>query len=187
MYNAGMNAIPGKPPTPRPPRQPDAVRARLIEAATTILGKGTAFSIGTVAKEAGVSKSAVQHHFKSREQLVEALDALYRRELDEALARESTELAPAMRYARLALHSHDDRGSDRWRGMLVASVIEPTVAAGWSSRVEAERATDGDANVKALLVRLAADGLWLSDLLATYSISQQERIDLERLMTKLLA
>jgi hypothetical protein len=35
-------------------------------------------------------------------------------------------------------------------------------------------------------VRLAADGLWLSDLLSTYKISKKEREELDVLMQELL-
>ena len=70
--------------------------------------------------------------------------------------------------------------------MVVATVIDRGLAARWSERAEIERALDQAPPANALLVRLAADGLWLSDLLSTYKIDNEEREELDVVMRGLL-
>lgn len=174
-------------PTSRPPRQPDQVRNRLIRAATTLLSKGQVVSIGSVAEFAGVSKGAVQHHFGTREQLFVALNEAYLQEFNSALAAEDTSLPAALRYARLSINAPSGNDAEVRRAMLMANVVERDIASRWSELIEVERAGDDRvSNVHALLIRLAADGLWLSDLLSTYKISDQERVELASLMSELL-
>lgn len=171
---------------PRPPRQPDQVRKRLLDAATALLSEGQPVSIGAIADAAGVSKGAVQHHFGTREQLFAALGELYVGGFDDALALEDAAAPPAWRYARLSLTAPSYKDGEVWRAMLVASVVDRGIASRWSERVEVERSYDRLPSTNALLVRLAADGLWLSDLLSTYKISSKEREALAVLMSELL-
>jgi len=175
-----------KMPTSRPPKQPDQVRKRLFQSATALLTTGQPISIGAIASAAGVSKGAVQHHFGTKEQLLAALFDLYMDHFNEALALEDTSAPPALRYARMSLNATSYEDTDGWRAMVVATVIDRGLAARWSQRAEIERALDQPASANALLVRLAADGLWLSDLLATYKIGNKEREELDVLMEKLL-
>lgn len=139
-----------------------------------------------MAKAAGVSKGAVQHHFGTREHLIAALNDVYLREFDEARSAADEATPAALQYASLSLHAPTDTDTVRWRGLLVASVMERSVAARWSERVQAERAKDSASNARALLVRLAADGLWLSDVVNIYKISDSERKEIEQLMVELL-
>ncbi|MFL6632075.1 MAG: TetR/AcrR family transcriptional regulator [Massilia sp.] len=169
-----------------PSRQREHVRGRLLEAAAALLAAGEAISIGTVAKAAGVSKGAVQYHFGTREQLISALNDVYLRDFEEGLSAADESAPPALQYARLWLNAPTDADTKRWRGQLVANMLEPNVAARWRERVKVERAKDGVSNAHALLVRLAADGLWLSDLVDTYEISPSERKQIEQLMIELL-
>lgn len=178
-----MNA---KTPTSRPPKQPDQVRKRLFQAATTLLSEGQPVSIGAIASAAGVSKGAVQHHFGTKEQLLGALFDIYMEHFNEALASEEASAPPALRYARMSLNTTSYEDIEGWRAMVVATVMDRGLAARWSERAEAERALDPAPSANALLVRLAADGLWLSDLLSTYKIGNEEREELDVLMRDLL-
>lgn len=172
--------------TSRSPRQPDQVRKRLFDAATTLLSEGLPVSIGTIADLAGVSKGAVQHHFGTRDHLFAALGELYVTEFNDALAMEEASDPPAMRYAHLSLKGSSYKDDKGWRALLVASVVDRGIAERWSKQVESERSSDPVSSPNALLVRLAADGLWLSDLLDTYKISNENRGELALLMRKLL-
>lgn len=162
------------------------MRAKLIQAAAELLTAGETVSIGAVAKAAGVSKGAVQHHFKTREQLLDAVNEIFLQELDEALGSGDDAMPAALRYARLSVNAPSDEDAERWRGLLVASVRESTIASRWSERAELERQKDQPPNARALLVRLAADGLWLSDLVSIYKISDEERKEVEELMHEIL-
>ncbi|MBA1229451.1 TetR/AcrR family transcriptional regulator [Pseudomonas viridiflava] len=172
--------------TSRPPKQPDQVKRRLFHAATVLLSSGQPVSIGSIATAAGVSKGAVQHHFGTKEQLLSALFDLYMDQFNEALALEDASAPPALRYARMSLNATSYEDTDGWRAMVVATVIDRGLAARWSERAEIERSTDRTPSANALLVRLAADGLWLSDLLSTYKIDTKEREELDVLMQELL-
>ncbi|OEC33764.1 transcriptional regulator, TetR family [Pseudomonas cuatrocienegasensis] len=172
--------------TSRPPKQPDQVRKRLFQAATVLLSTGQPVSIGAIASAAGVSKGAVQHHFGTKEQLLAALFDLYMDQFNEALALEDASAPPALRYARMSLNTTSYQDTDGWRAMVVATVVDRGLAARWSERAEIERSMDQSPSANALLVRLAADGLWLSDLLSTYKVSNKEREELDVLMRELL-
>lgn len=103
-----------------------------------------------------------------------------------ALALEDASAPPALRYARMSLNATSYEDTEGWRAMVVATVIDRGLAARWSERAEIERALDQPPSANALLVRLAADGLWLSDLLSTYKIDNEEREKLDVLMQELL-
>jgi AcrR family transcriptional regulator len=139
-----------------------------------------------MADAAGVSKGAVQHHFGTREQIFIALGELYVTEFNDALAREDVSAIPAMQYASLSLKTSSDEDVKGWRAMLVAAVADRGIAERWSKLMENERSRDKLPSPNALLIRLAADGLWLSDLLRIYKISEEEREQLSVLMSDLL-
>ena len=107
-------------------------------------------------------------------------------QFNEALALEDASAPPALRYARMSLNATSYEDTEGWRAMVVATVIDRALAARWSERAEIERSLDQAPTANALLVRLAADGLWLSDLLSTYKIGNKEREELDGLMGELL-
>lgn len=178
--------MPSKAHTSRPLKQPDLVRRRLFQAATNLLSTGQSVSIGAIASAAGVSKGAVQHHFGTKEQLLASLFDLYMDQFNDALALEDASAPPALRYARMSLKATSYEDTEGWRAMVVATVVDRGLAARWSKRAEIERSLDQTPSANALLVRLAADGLWLSDLLLTYKIGNKEREELGVLMRELL-
>jgi AcrR family transcriptional regulator len=172
----------------RPPRQPEVVKARLIQAAAGLLSGGAPVSIGSVADAAGVSKGAVQYHFGTREQLFLALFDAYIGSFEGALSESECPDEPAaLRYARLTIKPIDSEEETAWRAVLIASVMDRQVASRWSDWVAADRATDRPASPASLLVRLAADGLWFSQLLSVYQVSDEERAGVFALMQKILA
>lgn len=128
----------------------------------------------------------MQHHFGTREQLFSALNEVYLKEFDTELAEEDALVPAALRYARLLINAPSSNDAELRRAMLMATVVERDIASRWSERLEVERANDQPGSVHPLLVRLAADGLWLSDLLSTYKISDGDREQLAALMSELL-
>jgi AcrR family transcriptional regulator len=181
--------------TQRPPRQPEQVRARLIDAAASLLAQGLPVSIGAIAVAAGVSKGALQHHFGTREELFAAMYEAYMAEFKETAAATGPGIPAALSYARATLELPVS-GSEtaNWRALLVACVVDRGLAARWSEWVAAERkkdpradeGPDTRASATSLLVRLAADGLWLSDVLGVYAIDDDERHALKSLIEELL-
>jgi AcrR family transcriptional regulator len=148
-----------------------SARERLLDAAVAVVRRdgAQALTFDAVAAEAGVSKGGLLYHFRSKRDL---LDALVRRWLEgwqaELDADESGDgfVAAFVRASHLGGAGQDVRADET--ALLAALVGEPDVLAAareryatWQDRVERE----GGDPVAATVARLAADGLWLADLL----------------------
>ncbi|WP_299432769.1 TetR/AcrR family transcriptional regulator [uncultured Meiothermus sp.] len=149
-------------------------RTALLEAANTvILRDGIAhLTLEATAREAGVSKGGLLHHFPSKEALVRGLLehylALFEAELSRRMAQDPD---PRGRFSRALIGATFD--ADPHQPMLRASLLaalalnpellKPVRAAfdGYQQRIE----DDGLGAAHATLLRLAADGLWFADLL----------------------
>jgi AcrR family transcriptional regulator len=146
-------------------------RARLLDAAVAVVRRAGAqgLTLDAVAAEAGVSKGGLLYHFSSKREL---LDALVERWLDGWQAeldadRHGDGFVPAfVRASHLGGARQEERAAET--ALLAALVGEPEVLtaareryATWQDRVERE----GGDPVAATVARLAADGLWLADLL----------------------
>ena len=69
---------------------------------------------------------------------------------------------------------------------LAACAIEPTLAKrwnGWIERVKTDDPSDPVGADDALMLRLIADGLWMSDLFGTHAVSPEQRQALLSLLT----
>jgi AcrR family transcriptional regulator len=139
-----------------------ATRNRLLDAAATVVRRdgAQALTLDAVAKEAAVSKGGLLYHFKSKNDLVAAM-------VDRWLAdfgREMEEADPAFGRGYVKASSPDEHEL----GMLAALVADPSLLVAvrhqygiWQDRFERESRDPVDATV----ARLAADGLWLAELL----------------------
>jgi AcrR family transcriptional regulator len=150
--------------------RPDT-RRRLLDAAGQVIRRDgpAALTLEAVAAQAGVSKGGLLYHFASKDALVDGLiaDWLDRFEADVAAAARDRGWARA--YAETCeagARSADERATDV--ALLAALTGDPGRLdvvrrryAAWQRRLVA----DGGDAVDATIVRLAADGLWLSDLL----------------------
>jgi AcrR family transcriptional regulator len=158
-------------------------RLQLLDAAIDVIRRdgAAALTLDAVAAEAGVSKGGVLYHFASKRRLI---DGLLTRWLDDFEAQLDGEdlLAAYVRACDL-----DPAQSASEFGLLAGMVEEPEVLevareryAEWMARM-----LDGAEDpVDAWLVRLAADGLWYSDLLG---IAAPQGADRRRLIERLLA
>ena len=138
-------------------------RARLLDAAGAVIRRDgpQALTLDAVAAQAGASKGGLLYHFASKRQLLDALVARWLDEFDRDIEAEAGNFAE--RYVRAS-----DGAKAEEAGLLAALVADPQVLgavrerhAGWQDRV----ATEGGDPVDATVARLAADGLWLADLL----------------------
>ena len=120
-----------------------------------------ALTLDAVAAEAGVSKGGLLYHFASKREL---LDGVVARWLDE-FQRDIDQVDGSFPagYVRAS-----DGAKAEEAGLLAAFVADPAVLAAvreryatWQDRV----VTEGGDPVEATVARLAADGLWLADLL----------------------
>lgn len=133
---------------------------------------------------ADVTKGAVQHHFPTREDLVHALYDHLAEEFQAQVADDGSGASAAWRYARIALQGPCADSAKRGKALLAACVSERTVNSKWVDWVRGDRVHDGT-DINKLLARLAADGLWLSEVLGIYDLSSGEREALKRLIHQL--
>jgi AcrR family transcriptional regulator len=146
-------------------------RRRLLDAAAAVVGRDgpRALTLEAVAAEAGVSKGGLLYHFATKETLVEALVVDWLDRADAEIEAGAADGGFARSYARAAgagPRSAADRATDVALVVAVASAPDGlgTVRsryAAWQQRLVA----DAPDPVDATIVRLAADGLWLADLL----------------------
>jgi AcrR family transcriptional regulator len=164
-------------------------RAHLLDAAVAVIRRdgAQALTLDAVAAEAGVSKGGLLYHFKSKRQL---LDAMVARWMDEWEAEFDADtsgdgfVASFVRTSHLGGAGQEQRAVET--GLLAAIAAEPAVLAAvrdryatWQDRVERE----GSDPVEATVARLAADGLWLADLLGLAPPQGQLR---EQVLARLL-
>jgi AcrR family transcriptional regulator len=141
---------------------PARTRERLLDAAGAVVMRdgAQALTLDAVAEEAEVSKGGLLYHFKSKRELVEGLIdrwlSEFQREMDDA--------DPA--FVRGYVRASAPAGNEL--GMLAALIGDPSLLVAvrkqygiWQDRVERE----GRDPVDATVARLAADGLWLAELL----------------------
>jgi AcrR family transcriptional regulator len=156
---------------------------RLLDAAAAVVRRdgAQALTLDAVAAQAGVSKGGLLYHFKSKRELVEALVARWLAEFQRDIE------AADPNFVRGWVLASDPAGmvADEL-GLLAALVADPSVLstvreqyAIWQDRVERE----GSDPVDATVARLAADGLWLAELLGMAPPRGQLR---ERVLDRLL-
>lgn len=143
-------------------------RETILDAAFRVArGGGGRFTIDAVAREAGVSKGAVLHHFPSKEALaggmleqqLDEFDALIERRLAEEPEGETGRWLRAYVRASFEMGAGDPAVND---ALLAAMATEPGLLSSFEGRFESWRSraeADGVDRTRANLVRLAVDGL----------------------------
>ncbi|MDG2335488.1 MAG: TetR family transcriptional regulator [Myxococcota bacterium] len=168
---------------PRPP----AARSLVLDAAEQrLLNYGpSGLVLDAVAADAGVSKGGLLYHFPSKEALTEGLTQRMLEGFDAcqdklAQADEEESGAYTRAYLRSTVTPRGEAADDSAR--LMAGLL--ACMGGNSARLDAVRArfsrwqarleeTDGVDPVAATIVRLAADGLWLSSLLGLPGLTKK--------------
>lgn len=155
-------------------KQPEQVRRALLDCAAQIAAEdgGAAITIQAVATRAGVTKGGLLHHFDSKQALLAAVfkDLLDKmdQEIDRTLADDPASRGRFTRaYVRACFSDRLLGDRSLWGALSVAIVSEPALRALWSAWLDQRMArhaeTDGDPRLVA--VRLAADGVWLADMM----------------------
>jgi AcrR family transcriptional regulator len=148
-------------------------------------------TLDAVAVEAGTSKGGLLYHFASREALI---TAMVERHVDAFSAGLEADMAddpePRGRWTRAYLHTTAplDGPSDgaTATGLLAAMASNSSLADPLRERYEAWRAhmaQDGLPDADAMVVALAADGLWMADLLGFAAPAGAQR---RRILARLL-
>lgn len=150
------------------------------------------FTLDAVATRTSVSKGALLHHFPSKTALLEGVvDSAGKMFTDAVLQEAARDPEPygrnARAYLRMTVTDPFTPGDvNLGRVVMAACAIEPALAGRWRDWVRKVTADDPDDPVgadDALMLRLIADGLWLSDLFGLHEISADQRAGLLSLLT----
>lgn len=143
------------------------VRERALAAAIALASRdgGHAMTIDAVAREAGVSKGGVLHHFPSKDALVRAVVSLLTERFEAAVdAAAEQDMQPVGRYVRAFLRALSDPAlAQVGRAMLSAVAHDPSLLDPLRDsyrRCQQRVARDGLDLVTAYQAILVADALW---------------------------
>jgi AcrR family transcriptional regulator len=155
-------------------KQPEQVRRALLDCAAQIAAEdgAAAITIQAVADRAGVTKGGLLHHFDSKQTLLAAVfkDLLDKMdgEIDRTLADDPVAGGRFTRaYVRACFSDRLLGERSLWAALSVAIVSETALRALWSAWLDARMARHGetDGDPRLIAVRLAADGVWLADMM----------------------
>lgn len=173
-------------------KQPDLIRGQLLAVARELLvGEGPqAVTLDAVSARAGVTKGGLQHHFRSKQALLEALSDQLSDEFtqcyEEALAAEPPTPGRAARaYIRTCFEDVGGDSLQRQRAIGQLALSLPRCREHWSALMRAALTEDGaDPGVadRLLLCRLAADGFWFTQMLEVYPLDDDRRSRLQALL-----
>lgn len=173
-------------------RQPDFTRRALLNAAKDMVAEhGIAnFTLDVVAKRAGVSKGALLHHFPSKKELIEAmvtdLVAQFSEHVREVVAKDPHPHGRSARAYITVIAGQSKSEYEQFAAMSAAFLSDMSLMHRWRSAVaEALEADENETEdtTATMIVRLAADGLWTSDLYGTYRFGDARRQEiLDRLV-----
>jgi AcrR family transcriptional regulator len=174
-----------------------ATRQRIVEAAgEVVLRDGVAhLTLEATAAEAGLSKGGVLYHFASRDALVSGMVERMIEEFDRDLEARTVDPGTPGAFTRAYLAATletgpDDRGIEDRLGaaLLAAAAAQPELLAPlhrafarWQARIE----DDGIDPARATALRLAADGLWLSEVFGLAAPTGELRRQLGRELGRL--
>lgn len=155
-------------------KQPEQVRRALLDCAAQIAAEqgAQAITIQAVAERAGVTKGGLLHHFDSKQALLAAVfsDLLEQmdREIEKSMDKDPVAHGRFTRaYVRACFSDRLLGERSLWGALSVAIVSEPALRSLWSAwlddRMALHAETDGDPDL--IAVRLAADGVWLADMM----------------------
>lgn len=171
-------------------KQPELVRSQLLGVVRELLvAEGPhAVTLDAVSRRAGVTKGGLQHHFRSKQSLLEALsDQLFAEfESRYALAL-AAEPEGAIRHARAYVRTCFDRDmacnqGETQRAIALLALNLPSCRSRWHARMQQALAADGADPVAAdrlLICRLAADGFWFSQMLDVYALDESRQANLQ--------
>ncbi len=171
-------------------RNAEATKQKILEAAKRIMGDGgyfTRFTLEKVAKEAGVSKGGLLHHFPSKEALLKGLVEYFvdgfETRLSEILAIDADNPRPG-RWTRayiqvaLAEAANDEPNiSPALLAFLRADEADTDSVRNRFKYWQAQAAEDELDPVQATIIRLAVDGLFYTEIVDAAKIDDDLRAE----------
>lgn len=175
-------------------RAPETTRAEILDKAVEVASEGgtSGFTLDAVAARTSFSKGAVLHHFPTKTALLEGMvDHLGQMFTEAILTEAARDPEPYGRNARAYLRvtindTVTPQDVNVGKIILAACAIEPSLAArwtGWVREVTKDDPCDSAGADDALLLRLLADGIWMSDLFGVHEISPEQRKTMLSLLT----
>ncbi len=175
-------------------RTPEDTRRQIIDMAIEIAAEqgAMAMTLDAVVARLPFSKGALLHHFPSKQALLEGvIDHLALEMTSEVRAEAARDPNPYGRNARAYLRAivnepATERDVSIGRAALAACAIEPSLIPRWRAAIRSlttEDPEDPMGRDDALMLRLIADGLWMSDLFGTHEVSPEQRKALLSLLT----
>lgn len=172
---------------------PEATRTEILDTAIEVLAeKGPlGLTLDAVVERVSFSKGALLHHFPNKTALLEGvIDSLGESFMAQIEAYTAQDPQAYGRSARAYLRTVIDepvtqRDVSIGRAALAACAIDPALAQRWKAWMKKARyddPSDAAGADDALMMRLLADGLWMSDLFGTYEISPEQRRALASLL-----
>jgi AcrR family transcriptional regulator len=175
-------------------KNPTQTRALLLNSAHTIVAQQGIqhLTLEAVAQAAGISKGGLLYHYPSKEALIEGMIAYYLDAFEQELqallpeSMDNGDRAYIHAYVR-ASFAPSSEAIEQSAGLMAAVAVNPSLLeplrqqyAVWQARFEAALPDRALATV----IRLAVDGLWVSDLLGLAPITDERRVEV---LHKLLA
>lgn len=172
-------------------KQPDLIRGQLLAAAGDLaVAEGVqAVTLDAVAQRAGVTKGGLQHHFPGKQALLDALFAESMAAFDaDVAAGVEGDSEPAGRAARAYLQAVQrdvapGEGLSRLRALIGFMLSDPATrerwASGFAEQARPDEAPLGEA-ARLMICRLAADGLWVSEVLGYQTMAPELRAEVLR-------
>lgn len=175
-------------------RAPDATRAEIIDMAIEVAAEQGAMgpTLDAVVARLPFSKGALLHHFPNKLALLEGVidhlaEQMTARVLEEAARDPNPYGRNARAYLRATVNDPvTERDVSIGRAALVACAVEPGLIARWRAAMRTlaeDDPVDPAGKDDALMLRLIADGLWMSDLFGTHEVSPEQRRALLSLLT----
>lgn len=169
-------------------KQPELIRQQLLTAAAqSVVEKGVhAITLEAVAKQAGVSKGGLLHHFPNKQALLDALFqdllARFNASIAAKMAEDPIETGRAARAYLQVTTQETVNGNDAglWRSLTAAMLADPLLHerwADWGKEALQLPPESGADPADLLLCRLAVDGLWLADMLGYPAFSETLRAE----------
>lgn len=175
-------------------KDPERLQEQLLEAASLIAARDgiASLSLNAVARQAGVSKGGLLHHFHGKQELIHALFSRLLAHMEKKImVLMEADPNPEGRFSRAYLMYLADLGeTDESRQLALLSLAMPNemvLRKCWRDWMlgHLAQADELDRSYVGNLVRYAADGLWLSELTEGPTLSQTEREDLVNRLTEM--
>ncbi len=170
---------------------PVTTRRELLDDALAILRRGEALTLDSVARESGMTKPGVVHHFATKEGLMEAV-------VDHLAARWEAELKTVLNghdghYAHLKAyveHSFLGEFDNSDLAPLADVKLRQTMLDRWSARIapwlQQDDDTDPAGQSSRTAARLMADGAWLNQALGVIPLDIDQRREQNALALSLI-